>query len=334
MAANGNSQPDSARGLCAKEADDYYAQLEALIPDSASRGEPEPTNEQIFPTSTRPIVFTPFYGEYGFFVMSYIRSVHYSTAPEKIVCCRPGEEIYFPSASEFFYEWEHPFEDRVKSGFRDCYSFEAPAFRTPPEINTLDVLKQKYPAAAIIELLYHIPFRDVHRYPVSLPHKPTATPTLKIVICARRRNCDIPEGDNGLRNYPYWESIVEVLRSNGLSIAQIGQEDTSFALPGLQCRSWEHPNSTEVAIDLLRKCSLYIGTDTGPTHLAALLGTPMLLFRNPYEHSYNLIKECVISVCEASQTRYSIVRDGWDKPHSIITTALQLLAEGKAALGS
>ena len=266
--------------------------------------------------------------------MSYIRSVHYSTAPEKIVCCRPGEEIYFPSASEFFYEWEHPFEDRVRSGFRDCYSFEAPASRAAAEVNTLNLLRQKYPDSEVVELLYHIPFRDVHRYPVSLPLKPTATPSPDIVICARRRKCDIPEGDNGLRNYPHWESIVEALTNYGLTIAQIGQEDTSFSLPGLLCRSWEHPNSTEVAIDLLRKCSLYVGTDTGPTHLAALLGSPMLLFRNPYEHSYNLIKECVISVCEASQTKYSIVRDGWDNPHSVISTAIQLSAEARAVLCS
>ena len=44
----------------------------------------------------KPTIFMPWTGEYGVMLMYWIRFIHHTKAPHKIVCCKRGDEPYFP----------------------------------------------------------------------------------------------------------------------------------------------------------------------------------------------------------------------------------------------
>ena len=52
-------------------------------------------------------------------------------------------------------------------------------------------------------------------------------------------------------------------------------------------RSWEYPD-LNAAVELLQNCKLYIGTDSGVSHLAALAGARSLIFRDSNSGSTGL----------------------------------------------
>jgi hypothetical protein len=120
-----------------------------------------PVLEKIKRGSAKPVVFAPFMGEFGFFINTYVRFVHYFNAPKKIVCCRPGEEVFFPSADDFFYEWNDFREDKDRLG------------ANIPASNNLykkmkTGLKQKFAGSEIVEVGHEISYRFVQFMPVPL----------------------------------------------------------------------------------------------------------------------------------------------------------------------
>ncbi|MFW6130570.1 MAG: glycosyltransferase family 9 protein, partial [Atribacterota bacterium] len=74
----------------------------------------------------------------------------------------------------------------------------------------------------------------------------------------------------------------------GYSIGVVGLKDTSYNINKSIINSWDidsHKLSiAEKNIGLLKKCKLYVGTDTGPSHLAAFLQKPMIIF-TPQNHT-------------------------------------------------
>jgi len=71
----------------------------------------------IFTPSEKTTVFLPNYGEFGPVIDKLVKIVHFHKSPKKIVCCKKGEEALYPSADEFFYDWEDFVNDEDKWGF-------------------------------------------------------------------------------------------------------------------------------------------------------------------------------------------------------------------------
>ena len=67
----------------------------------------------LYKGSDRPVVFMPNYGEFGNTIDKTIKMVHFFQAPQKIVCCQPGEEAYYPSADAFYYDWTYDLVDDI-----------------------------------------------------------------------------------------------------------------------------------------------------------------------------------------------------------------------------
>lgn len=283
--------------------------------------------EGIFPKSSKPLVFLPFYGEYGLYILWYLRFVHYAKAPLKIVCCRRGDEILFPSATSFFYEWQDPFLDSAKCGLRDVYSFGEPSARFESENKLIVKLNKIYSHAYLVELQYPIPFEKVSKYPVELTPQSGSAPSVDVAICARRRLSRCPEGDHGRRNFQHWSNVIYELKSCGLTVGQIGQKDTSFKLAHTCVSSWNFPNNTSAMLDILQKCRIYLGTDTGPTHLAAITKTPIIAFRNPSDSSYNLLRKCVLTVTKAQGSYFKQISNCWNNPNKIARCIIKFISD-------
>jgi ADP-heptose:LPS heptosyltransferase len=89
-----------------------------------------------------------------------------------------------------------------------------------------------------------------------------------------------------------WPVIVNRLRAEGYHVVQLGQHPEPLA-------DVEHRNTTlrEMMV-LLSKASFFIGLDSGPSHIAAALGIPSILFFgavNPsYRHFFGLLKGLIL----------------------------------------
>lgn len=277
-----------------------------------------------------PIIVLPFYGEFGYFVQSYIRLVHHLKASQKIVCIRPGEELFFPSATGFFYQWHDLFSDEEKCGFRNVWPIEKNYQSTDQERKLRQKVSTLFPNAEIIDITEPLPLFATPYFSVPLLPTPSLSKDVDVVICARRR----AKGGHGhdIRNFGHWEKIVAPLVNAGYSIGLIGKAATSCDLPNVAMRSWDYRNNTATIIAILRQAKLYIGTDTGPTQIAALTKTPMVLFRHYSPGNPNLLHTIILPLAQQQGFPVHIVEEGWQRPELVAAAALAYLKEPSVAV--
>lgn len=194
--------------------------------------------------------FLPFLGEFGCLIADYARAIHAHPAKRKLVFCRHGEECLFPSATEFRYDWTEAPDDRL-AGVAGTEPRELPGWKVVAPNAKADfgkVAKVKF-----------------------MPAAPERLPMVDVVIAPRVRR--VAKG----RNWQHWRELVIRLRSLGLKVGVAGVQATSQAVDA-DCFAWQHPGgATAGTVDLLSKCRLYIGTDSGVSHLAALMDSPSII---------------------------------------------------------
>lgn len=219
----------------------------------------------------RKIVFPPFFGEFGWLILKHIRHVHRTEAEEKVVCCEKGTECLFPTATEFFYNWKNPEPDdrRCASG---VYGDDRKLKEYKRELNR--ELKTIYQKHELDNLNYDCEWHTSNLIKF-LPKVENAILPVDVAICARKRR--FAEA----KNWSHWPELLERLAGWGMTVGVVGAQETSFDLAAASY-AWQHPGgATEGTVDLLAHCKLYIGTDSGVSHLAALMDTPSVIFRCP-----------------------------------------------------
>jgi hypothetical protein len=249
--------------------------------------------------SKLPTVFAPFLGEFGWFIMWHIRMVDQFQAPEKIVYCRKGEECYFPTATSFRYDWQD-IPDAKKAGARHTLKIEGRNFDFVPSNLLLPQLESKIPAS-------------FYEKPLILNYKKRGLAP-DVVLCCRKRD-HAPQ-----RNWQHWVKVVSYLEDNNLTYGIVGQQETSYEFPKAQYPSWDYQDS-DAAIEMLSNCKLYIGTDTGVSHLASLVKAPMLVFRYPSPGDYTFRMRL------NQPKSFQIVEQGWTRPEDVILAISQAFGE-------
>lgn len=211
-------------------------------------------------------LFAPDLSELGWKIMRHVRFVHSYRCKEKIVCCLPGEEGLYPSATHFFKDYVNTLPDELRGDSTDPTSKRHIA----PIVARASKL---WPNAVIVETQAEGTLMPVRFAPRLGPSKLLGS--VDVVLGARRRT-HIPE-----RNWEHWQWLVDVLCARGLQVGVAGLQDTSWNLDGV-VNAWEHPGGpTAGCLELLDNCRLYVGTDTGVSHLAALMSVPIVLFSHP-----------------------------------------------------
>ena len=102
------------------------------------------------------VVILPHYGEYGHFLMTHVRVVHQVKARVKVVCCRPGEELLFPSASDFYYEWNSIFVDKERRGLRNEWPVRQMRECSEEERMLSNKLEQKWGTKMVSSYFYSL----------------------------------------------------------------------------------------------------------------------------------------------------------------------------------
>jgi hypothetical protein len=249
--------------------------------------------------AARPCLFLPFVGEFGHLIMSHTRLVHFHKAKTKIVCCRPGEEVLFPSATAYVTNWTDPIPDEKRAGTIRSNRHKWPELTAlfpnhyPVRAGNLTPSQEMYP----LHEGQPIPFRPRRR-----------GLSADVVIGTRSRKFD-PQ-----KNWPHWQAVADAIQATGRSFAVIGHADTSQHLSGEVCHSGDY--DTDAAIELLQSCRLYIGQDSGTSHLATASlppAVPMIVLRHGWGRDFTvrMMKE------HAALT----VVDAWNDPAKLISAA-------------
>lgn len=88
---------------------------------------------------------------------------------------------------------------------------------------------------------------------------------------------------------------------------------------------WSKPGGpTAGTVDLLRQCRLYVGSDTGVSHLAAMLDTPMIAFYMGKGKSPN-----ELGVMQRANKRFAVRMDEEPAPEQLLKYIRAYAAPGR-----
>jgi hypothetical protein len=140
-------------------------------------------------------------------------------------------------------------------------------------------------------------------------------PRVDVVLCPRYRL-------NGeARNWEHWGELATALRLEGFCIGVAGTQGSSFPLLA-DAYAWRHwLGATAGTVDLLAHCGLYVGGDSGCSHLAALMDTPSIIFRQGADNSPDRTGSM-----EAATRGYfhRLSDDFWGKPQQVVEKVLSI----------
>lgn len=253
-----------------------------------------------------PCLFLPFVGEFGHLIMSHMRMVHFHKASRKVVCCRPGEEVLFPSADEFVTDWRDPIDDKDRIATIRHIQVNWP------------LLIARYPDYArppIGRLRASEELFAIHPEQI-IPLSPKRRGLRADVILGVRHREAFPE-----RNWRHWQYVASAIEDAGYTFAIVGSHATSQRLVGEECHSGDY--DTDAAIELMQNCRLFVGTDSGSSHLAATAQAPMLIFREHATGSRNLVPR----MQEVNRQLIQYLPDGWCDPDGVIDAIVTALRQ-------
>jgi len=254
-----------------------------------------------------PCLFLPFVGEFGHEVMSHMRMVHFHKAETKVVCCRPGCGVLYPSADQCVTDWIDPVSDIDRIGTMRDTAYEWPDIvagfpdHHPIRVGGLTFTQETHcirPGERI----------DLH---------PNRRGLRADVAIGTRHRVFASE-----KNWGHWQRVADAIASAGHTFAVIGAKGTSQDLAGQVCNTADL--DTDAAVELLQHCRLYIGTDSGSSHLASTVGAKMLVFREPR----NGMRDFVPRMKLVNPGNVDYLAAGWDDPCMVIERALAHLGRG------
>lgn len=221
------------------------------------------------------IFFLPFIGEFGAYLTTYVHDIYRIQAEEKVVAIRPKHKILFPTATEFFYDWDIFVDDIRRDGVN----------RTGGPIRVMTALMhtiiEEYPQYK--DYTFISPFgRYDSRYP--MPYSGFELERLTdidiwphICICTRNRQKSMRKN----MSKEYWESLISQLPK--YKIANVGDRDTSINDLKVTYNSWDYHYGfydINASINIMQNSKLVVTTNTGGLHLANLCGKDIILLYN------------------------------------------------------
>jgi hypothetical protein len=266
-------------------------------------------------------VILPWRGEFGQMLMTHVRWVQ-SLPGNKVVCCRDGDQPLFPSAKEFFHDWEGlPDHLRTPAYMRGDENQEYLARLTRK-------LKERWPTAAIRTPLDGV---KPQRYQASVAHdfKPVprcpAPPTFPQVLVAPRYR---QHGQH--RNFAHWEEVTQRLVRLGLSVGLLGAKETSTDSEAVPTRNkaWMKPDNLSTTLWWMQRAKLVLATDSAMAHLAVLAQAPLkVIYAEPgveagkpeWPWALPHMKAHAKAHCEA-------ILHGWDDPSHVVDVVAGYLA--------
>lgn len=259
----------------------------------------------------RPCVFLPFVGEFGHKIMYHMRLVEWHEASEKIVCCRRGEEVLYPSADAYFYDWTDPIDDAERAG-TDRIDRQWPK------------IEERYCDHVLIPgggLTYREEMFCI-RPEKRIDLQPFAVRGLHVDVCiGTRARQFMPR-----KNWPYAQLIGDWLRNQELTFAVIGTRASSYAVDGMKYPMSGDYGDIDAAVELLQNCRCFVGIDSGAAHLASTVGCPMVVQAVPDSRSFIMGRMAVVNPGKVTE----VPETAWDHPEALIAALAHQLEPYRA----
>lgn len=289
-----NCRPNSSNGYVQLTDDivNYHLNNNFILPTIIAQEDIKKSVvlESIFEKSKKTTVFLPNYGEFGSTVHKLIRIVDFHNSPKKIVCCKRGEEVYFPSADEFYYDWNDCVQDIHKWGFfvkRKKVKDKNDKIINYGKMLQEDFIKIKSKFGENVNYVHLWKFNSDKEYEkhasnfrVKLKPKEIRGIRADIIISPRNRT------SRSENNFLQWEELIDFFNTNGYSVGCVGSKEHSLKLRNSFVNSWDYKDNASAVIELLNNCKLYLGLDTGVSHLASIISVPMIIFSHSRQKSY------------------------------------------------
>jgi len=209
------------------------------------------------------VCFLPFIGEFGWYLMTCVKRIHGYNHSNKIVCIKPGHECLFPTAKQFFYDWQD-IPDHKKAGIYEKFDHEtAIKEKIKKQLNTDDIYfcspsetswKEKNTLANNL----FIP-QSNHNFGLKTD----------IVITPRNRKMD-PHRNWKQEN---WQLVVDELAKLNITVAVCGAKDSTFKLNNVKYKSYDYID-VDSDVELINNSQLVITQESGLQYLSFLCQKP------------------------------------------------------------
>jgi len=225
------------------------------------------------------IIVPPFVGEFGWFVIRTIREVDKHPAKHKVVCCRPGQEIFFPSADAFFYDYDAAFKEKGRNAKVPTLGLGR-VWHVQAANAIANQCRYSNPDYADHEI-FNTTKGNCYKHSKDIYHFPKLTPKLEydpVDVVFSTRNRREFKGKN--RSADFYTSTLKLLMENGYTTGVVGIKKQSINLPYVDSRSWDYPYEEEATVAMMQNAKLVVTTNTGISHLAVMLRCPLFVIEN------------------------------------------------------
>ena len=207
--------------------------------------------------------YLPWRGELGWMIMCFVKKFHADPSLDKIICCKPGHECLFPSASHFFYDWQD-IPDSQKAGVAQVTDEES--------------IKEKVIAQFTKDIEF-IPLSEVGWHNKHSFAQHTFIPQPKnvldfkvdVVITPRHRQIDV------LRNWncANWQVIINELAKRNITVGVCGTKDTSCQLQHVLHKSYDHID-IDSDVEMMNNAKIVVTQESGLQYLSFLCKRPTI----------------------------------------------------------
>lgn len=270
-------------------------------------------------------VFLPWRLEFGTMLMYWVRYVnlHIKTGPPEhsVVCCRRGDEILFPLADQYYYDWEDlpDAKKRWRTAKEDGYHLYLQSLA--------DTMRGRFPDCEFVYPPRKFP-KDLSAgsfVPVQRGAPPRGI-SGAVVMAPRYRE------HGGHRNWPYWGRLaLDVQAKTGRRVFVVGIKSSSVDLACVpeEFKAWNYTDNLSTTLWAMRMSPLTVTTDSAMAHLAVLAGAPLkVIYDEPgreaghpkWPWAFDHMKRHAIAHCEP-------VLFGWKSPDTVLSAIEAHLSE-------
>jgi hypothetical protein len=214
---------------------------------------------------TKYVCFLPFRGEFGWYIVLFVKRVQGYNHENKIVCAKKGHECLFPTANHFHYDWQD-IPDHHKAGISEMQDEESIKKQIIEKYKTEDITFLSPSETSWNEKLSY------HKNVFVPQAKSNNNLVVDAVICPRNRKMD------SHRNWTHqgWHDFITQLNNNGLSVGVCGNKETSFELDNAKYKSYNYID-VDSDVEMMSKARIVIAQESGLLYLSYLCKRPTVV---------------------------------------------------------
>lgn len=206
----------------------------------------------------------PFRGEFGYYLLAFVKRFHGDQNRNKIICLKHGHECLFPTAQEFYYDWQD-ISDEKKAG----------VILMDDEEEIKIKVQQKYPNDNIVFVSSkEIGWHNFHSFATHsfIPQNKTNN-NLKtdIIIAPRNRKVD------SFRNWTQenWQYVINKIIELGFTVGLCGSKESSFDLENTTYKSYNYLD-VDSDVEMMLNSQLVVCQESGMQYLSFLCKRPTI----------------------------------------------------------